>query len=91
VTPVYLCDLVTCAISPYPDLTRLGLRFASSAQRPKQRSTVLLLFSVPSQPTRLPADVYDSAAAAATAASRTVPEQIAYWARIGREFEMSPR
>lgn len=44
-----------------------------------------------SQPTRLPADVYESAVAAAPIASRTVPEQVAYWARIGREFEMSPQ
>lgn len=44
-----------------------------------------------SQPTRLPADIYESAAAVAAAASRTVPQQIAYWARIGRELEMSPQ
>ncbi|WP_072805848.1 TA system antitoxin ParD family protein [Rhodococcoides yunnanense] len=44
-----------------------------------------------SQPTRLPADVYDSAAAATLTTSRTVPQQIAHWARIGREIEMSPR
>ncbi len=44
-----------------------------------------------SQPTRLPADVYDSAVAAAHVTSRTVPQQIAHWARIGRELEMSPR
>ncbi len=44
-----------------------------------------------SQPTRLPADVYESAVAAAHVASRTVPQQIAHWARIGRELEMSPR
>ncbi|QHC59389.1 hypothetical protein [Rathayibacter sp. VKM Ac-2760] len=44
-----------------------------------------------SQPTRLPADVYDSAVAAAQISSRTVPQQIAYWARIGRELEMSPQ
>lgn len=44
-----------------------------------------------SQPTRLPADVYESAVAAARVASRTVPQQIAHWARIGRELEMSPR
>lgn len=44
-----------------------------------------------SQPTRLPADVYDSASAAARVTSRTVPQQIAHWARIGRELEMSPR
>ena len=44
-----------------------------------------------SQPTRLPADVYESAVAAAHIASRTVPQQIAHWARIGRELEMSPR
>lgn len=44
-----------------------------------------------SQPTRLPADVYESAVAAAHVTSRTVPQQIAHWARIGRELEMSPR
>ena len=44
-----------------------------------------------SQPTRLPADVYESAAAAARIASRTVPQQLAHWARIGRELEMSPQ
>lgn len=44
-----------------------------------------------SQPTRLPADVYESAAAVAPSASRTVPQQIAHWARIGRELERSPQ
>lgn len=44
-----------------------------------------------SQPTRLPADVYDSAVAATIVTSRTVPQQIAHWARIGRELEMSPQ
>lgn len=44
-----------------------------------------------SQPTRLPADVYESAVAASLVTSRTVPQQIAHWARIGRELEMSPR
>lgn len=44
-----------------------------------------------SQPARLPADVYESAAAEAPAASRTVPQQIAHWARIGRQLEMSPQ
>lgn len=44
-----------------------------------------------SQPTRLPADVYESASAAARVNSRTVPQQIAHWARIGRELEMSPQ
>lgn len=44
-----------------------------------------------SQPTRLPADVYEAAVAAAHVTSRTVPQQIAHWARIGRELEMSPR
>ena len=44
-----------------------------------------------SQPTRLPADVYESAVTAALVTSRTVPQQIAHWARIGRELEMSPR
>ncbi|MGO1320615.1 MAG: TA system antitoxin ParD family protein [Galactobacter sp.] len=44
-----------------------------------------------SQPTRLPSDVYDSAVAATAVTSRTVPQQIAHWARIGRELEMSPQ
>lgn len=44
-----------------------------------------------SQPTRLPADVYESALAASLVTSRTVPQQIAHWARIGRELEMSPQ
>ncbi|MGA7203050.1 MAG: hypothetical protein WBX27_00305 [Specibacter sp.] len=43
-----------------------------------------------SQPTRLPSDVYESAVAATLVTSRTVPQQIAHWARIGRELEMSP-
>lgn len=43
-----------------------------------------------SQPTRLPTDVYESAAAVALVTSRTVPQQIAHWARLGRELEMSP-
>lgn len=43
-----------------------------------------------SQPTRLPSDVYESALAASRVTSRTVPQQIAHWARIGRELEMSP-
>jgi len=42
-------------------------------------------------PTRIPADVYESAVAQAGVDSRTVPQQIAHWARIGREFEMSPQ
>lgn len=44
-----------------------------------------------SQPTRLPSDVYESAVAATLVTSRTVPQQIAHWARIGRELEMSPQ
>jgi hypothetical protein len=43
-----------------------------------------------SQPTRLPVDVYESALAATAVTSRTVPQQVAHWARIGRELEMSP-
>ncbi len=43
-----------------------------------------------SKPTRLPADVYESALAATLVTSRTVPLQIAHWARIGRELERSP-
>ena len=42
-------------------------------------------------PTRLPADIYESAVAQAAAESRSVPLQIAHWARIGRELEMSPQ
>lgn len=44
-----------------------------------------------SQPTRLPADVYESALVASRVTSRTVPQQIAHWARLGRELEMSPQ
>ena len=44
-----------------------------------------------SQPTRLPADVYDAAVAASAVTSRPVAQQIAHWARIGRELEMSAR
>ncbi|MGM0928834.1 MAG: TA system antitoxin ParD family protein [Actinomycetota bacterium] len=44
-----------------------------------------------SQPIRLPADLYEPAVAAAHIASRTVPQQIVHWARIGRELEMSRR
>ncbi len=44
-----------------------------------------------SPPTRLPSDVYESALAATLVTSRTVPQQIAHWARIGRELEMSPQ
>ena len=43
-----------------------------------------------SQPTRLPIDVYESALAATAVTSRTVPQQIAHWARVGRELERSP-
>ena len=44
-----------------------------------------------SQPTRLPADVYDAAVAASAVTSRSTAQQIAHWARIGRELEMSPQ
>lgn len=44
-----------------------------------------------SPPSRVPADVYESAVAAARITSRTVPQQIAHWARIGRELETSPQ
>lgn len=43
-----------------------------------------------SLPTRLPADVHESVSAAAPIASRTVPQQIPHWMRLGRELEMSP-
>jgi len=35
--------------------------------------------------------VYDAAVAASAVSSRAVAQQIAHWARIGRELEMSPR
>lgn len=44
-----------------------------------------------SPPTRLPSDVYESAVAEASGASRSVAQQIAHWARIGRALEMSPQ
>lgn len=44
-----------------------------------------------SQPTRLPSDVYDAAVVASAVSSRAVAQQIAHWARIGRELEMSPQ
>jgi hypothetical protein len=44
-----------------------------------------------SQPTRLAADVYDAAVAASAVTSRSVAQQIAHWARIGRELELSPQ
>ena len=40
-----------------------------------------------SSPTRLPDDLYDSATAIAATHSRSTAQQIAHWARIGREFE----
>lgn len=42
-------------------------------------------------PTRLPADVVEAATSAAEIAHRSLPQQLAYWARIGREFERSPQ
>lgn len=44
-----------------------------------------------STPTRLPEDVYAAAAAEAAATSRSVAQQIAHWARLGRELERSPQ
>ena len=41
-------------------------------------------------PARLPADIYEKAAAAGTVSGRTVPQQVAYWARIGAAVEDSP-
>lgn len=39
---------------------------------------------------RLPVDVSVLANIAAPLQSRTVPQQVAHWARIGQQFEMSP-
>lgn len=43
-----------------------------------------------SPPTRLPDDLYAAARSAAAVSSRSAAQQIAHWARIGREFESSP-
>lgn len=40
-----------------------------------------------STPTRLPDDLYGAAPAVAAGHSRSTAQQIAHWARIGREFE----
>lgn len=40
-----------------------------------------------SPPTRLPDDLYEAAKREAKASSRSTAQQIAHWARIGREFE----
>lgn len=42
-----------------------------------------------SQPMRLPAEIYDSAAAAVHVTSRSIAQQVAHWARLGRELERS--
>ena len=43
-----------------------------------------------SPPTRLPEDLYEAARREAAAASRSTAQQIAHWARVGRELESSP-
>ncbi|ACV80793.1 TA system antitoxin ParD family protein [Nakamurella multipartita] len=43
-----------------------------------------------SPPTRLPDDLYEAARRAAAVASRSTAQQIAHWARVGRELEASP-
>lgn len=43
-----------------------------------------------SPPTRLPDDIYEAAKSAAAVSSRSAAQQIAHWARVGREFEASP-
>lgn len=45
---------------------------------------------MPSTPTRLPEDIYAAASAIAPSHGRTTAQQIAHWARIGREFERIP-
>ncbi len=42
-----------------------------------------------SPPTRLPDDLYDAAKSAAAVNSRSAAQQVAHWARIGRELESS--
>jgi hypothetical protein len=43
-----------------------------------------------SPPTRIDADIYEAARAHGALVSRSAAQQIAHWARIGRELEMSP-
>ena len=43
-----------------------------------------------SPPTRLPLDVYEAASVAAGVSGRSTAQQLAYWARLGRELEASP-
>ena len=43
-----------------------------------------------STPVRIDADLYRSATSAASVMSRSAAQQIAHWARIGRELEASP-
>lgn len=42
-----------------------------------------------SPPTRLPEDLYEAARSSAAVNSRSVAQQIAHWARVGRELEAS--
>ncbi len=42
-----------------------------------------------SPPTRLPDDLYDAARHVSATTSRSTAQQIAHWARIGRELESS--
>lgn len=42
-------------------------------------------------PTRIPDDLYEAAKSAAALSGRSVAQQVAHWARVGRELEASPR
>lgn len=41
-------------------------------------------------PTRLPDDLYEAAKSAAAVGGRSVAQQVAHWARVGRQLEASP-
>lgn len=43
-----------------------------------------------SPPTRIPDDLYEAARREAVRASRSTAQQIAHWARLGRELESAP-
>ncbi len=55
---------------------------------PAQQNATLCSMSSP--PTRLPDDLYAAAKSSGTVTSRSTAQQIAHWARIGRELEASP-
>ena len=79
-----------CCVAEYRTRECAGGTSTHPAMRQEVARCYNRVMTRTSQPTRLPADVYESALAATLVTSRTVPQQIAHWARIGRELEMSP-